>query len=66
LTDAPENFLIISHGDPIKWFHMSREFKALGTNRSHTLGSIIIGLRRIHKNYVINSYSHKVDSYNLA
>jgi hypothetical protein len=27
------------------WFHMFRELKALRTNKSHTLGSIIIGYR---------------------
>jgi hypothetical protein len=66
LRDAPENFLITSPGDPIKWFHMSEELKPLGTNRSHTLGSTIIDPRGIHKNHVINSYSNKSDSYNLA
>jgi hypothetical protein len=45
---------------------MFGELKALGTNRLHTLGSVIIGLMGIHKNYVINSYSHKADSYNLT
>jgi hypothetical protein len=58
LRDAPDFFLIISPGGPIKWFHMSRELKPLGTSRSHTLGSIIIGPIGIHRNYVINSYSH--------
>jgi hypothetical protein len=66
LKDAPENFLIISPGGPIKWFHMSGELKAFRTNKSNILGSIIIGPRAIYKNYVINSYSHKTDSYNLA
>jgi hypothetical protein len=45
---------------------MFGELKALGTSRSRTLGSIIIGPKGIHKNYVINSYSHMADSYNLA
>jgi hypothetical protein len=66
LRDAPENFLIISHGGPIIWFHMFRELKALGTSRSRTLGSVTIGTRGIHNNYVINSYSHMASSYNLA
>jgi hypothetical protein len=66
LRDAQENFLIISYGDPIIWFHMFGELKALGISRSRTLGSIIIGLRVIHKNHAINSYSHMTASYNLA
>jgi hypothetical protein len=66
LRDALENFLIISPGGSIKWFHMSGERKPLGTNISRTLGSTIIGPRGVHKNHVINSYSHKTDSYNLA
>jgi hypothetical protein len=66
LRDTLENVLIISPGGPIKWFHMSGELKALETNRSRILGSIIIGSRGIQKNYVINSFSHKADSYNLA
>jgi hypothetical protein len=45
---------------------MFEELKALGTSRLGTLGSIIIGPRGINKNYVINSYSHKADSYNIA
>jgi hypothetical protein len=66
LKDAPENFLIISPGGPIIRFHMFGELKALGTSRSRTLGSVIIGPRGIHRNYVINSYSHIAGSYNLA
>jgi hypothetical protein len=66
LRDAPENFLIISPSCPIKWFHMFEELKALETSILHTLGSVIIEPRVIHRNYVINSYSHKVDLYNLA
>jgi hypothetical protein len=66
LRNAPEIFLIISHGGPIIWFHMFGELKALGTSRSRTLGYIIIGPRGIHKNYVINSYYHMAGSYNLA
>jgi hypothetical protein len=64
--DAPKNFLIISPSGPIIRFHMFGELKALGTNRSRTLGSVIIEPRGIHKNYVINSYSHIVGSYILA
>jgi hypothetical protein len=67
LRDAPKNFLIISHGGPIIWFHIFGELKAtLGINRSCTLRSVIIGPRGIHINYVINSYSHMASSYNLA
>jgi hypothetical protein len=66
LRDAPENFLIISHGGPIIWFHMFVELKALGTSRSRTLRSVIIGPWEIHRNYVINYYSHMTGSYNLA
>jgi hypothetical protein len=66
LRHAPENFLIISPGGPIIWFHMFGELKDVGTNRLRTLGSIIIGPRGIHKKIVINSYSHNVDLYNLA
>jgi hypothetical protein len=29
----------------IIWFHMFRDLKALRTNKSHTLGSVIIGSR---------------------
>jgi hypothetical protein len=63
LRNAPENFLIISHDDPIIWFHMFEELKDLGTSRSLTLGSVIIGPRVIHRNYVINSYSHMTGSF---
>jgi hypothetical protein len=66
LRDAPENFLIISPSGPIIWFHMFGELKTLGTNRSRTLGSVIIGPSRIHINYVNNSYSHMIGSYNLV
>jgi hypothetical protein len=66
LRDAPENFLIISPDGPIIWFHMFGELKDLGTNRSCTLGSLIIGPRGIHKKFVINSYSHDINLYNLA
>jgi hypothetical protein len=66
LRDAPEDFLIISHGDPIIWFHMFGELKALENSRSRILGSVIIGSKVIHINYVINSYSHMVSSQNLA
>jgi hypothetical protein len=45
---------------------MFGELNALGTNRSHTLGYVIIGPKGIHRNYVINSYSHMADSYDLA
>jgi hypothetical protein len=41
----------------------TRELKALGTSRARTLGSVITVLRGIHRNYVINPYSHKVSSY---
>jgi hypothetical protein len=54
LRDAPENFLIISHGGPIIWFHMFGEIKALRTSRSCILESVIIGPRGIHRNYEIN------------
>jgi hypothetical protein len=66
LRDALEIFLIISHGGPIIWFHMFGELKALGTSRSRTLGSVIVGPRGIHRNYVINSYSYMTGSQNLA
>jgi hypothetical protein len=56
----------ISPSGPIIWFHMFGELKVLGTSRSHILGSVIIGPRVIHRNYVINSYSHMADSQNLA
>jgi hypothetical protein len=59
-------FLIISPGASIIYFHMFEEIKGLGTIRSSTLESIIIDPRGIHKNYMINSYSHMVGSYNLA
>jgi hypothetical protein len=45
LRDASENFLIISHGGRIIWFHMFGELKALGNTRSRTLGSVIIDSR---------------------
>jgi hypothetical protein len=45
---------------------MFGEIKALGTSRSHILGSVIIGPRKIHKNYVINFYSNMADSYNFS
>jgi hypothetical protein len=54
------------HHSPIKYFHMSGELKPLGTNKTRILGSTIIGPRVIHKNHVINSYSHMIDLYNLA
>jgi hypothetical protein len=66
LRVAPENFLIISHSGPIIWFHMFGDLMALGTSKSSILGSVIIGPRGIHINYVINSYSHMTGSYNLA
>jgi hypothetical protein len=66
LRGAPEIFLIISPGCPIKWFHMFGELKGLGTSRSCTLGSVIIDPMVIHRNYVINFYSHMTSSYNLT
>jgi hypothetical protein len=48
------------------WFHMFGELKDIRTSRSCVLGSIIIGPRGMHRNYVINSYSHMSGSYNLA
>jgi hypothetical protein len=66
LRDAPEIFSIISHGGPIIWFHMFGELKTLGTSISRTLGSVIIGPRGIHRNYVIHSYGYMAGSQNLA
>jgi hypothetical protein len=36
MRDALENFLILSYGGPIIWFHMFRELKTLGINILHT------------------------------
>jgi hypothetical protein len=66
LRDAPENFLDYMSRWPYLCFHTFEELKALGTNRSCTLGSIIIGPREIHRNYVINCYIHMAGSYNLV
>jgi hypothetical protein len=44
---------------------MFRELKALRTNKSHTMRQIYhYWFQRIHKNYVLNSHSHKDGSYN--
>jgi fatty-acid desaturase len=56
----------ISSSGPIIWFHIFGELKALETSSSRILGSVIIRLRVIHRNYVINSYSHMAGSQNLA
>jgi hypothetical protein len=67
LRDAQENFLIINKSWwPYHMVHLFGELKTLGISRSCTLGYVIIGHRVIHRNYVINSYSHMIGSYNLA